>query len=452
IFRELYRSSLKRKSESHSLPADPAPTPVRPAPSPAAEERRFVGLTKEVLSAHTQKEEQEYVDRFRHRILQSPYSSYLQLDNSSFAHSHHPVQVPFFPVMGKPGPEQSPRTQQLPGAAPTGLHPPDQLSYNFNIMQPTQSLPGMQQIQMETIQNVQNTQNFHNLQPIAPTQTFNPSFMAPVMAVILPNYPTFTPGYPSIYPQSAQFILPQIPITMTGYAPVSAPFPQPQFQAQPGPHSQTSPGLLLCSPRASSSVGEEEEAAGPTALFSSSRSSSPLQLNLLQEELPKPSEGQSSTGHNHAESLHEQHANEVSQSTTFYNRYGLSSSNSSKYFASNDSSDTSRKARKSLETLAEHKHTFENQSENSLWSMIQHTPERVMMTYQIHTRDQNKVLAEDREKLRVLQPLQPWFSQEQRVELAEVHPWIKQHAIPQEIDTQVSPRITHCEHFCFRFL
>uniref|UniRef100_A0A3P8NXR2 PAS domain-containing protein n=1 Tax=Astatotilapia calliptera TaxID=8154 RepID=A0A3P8NXR2_ASTCA len=460
-----------------SEPADPAPTPVRPAPSPAAEERRFVGLTKEVLSAHTQKEEQEYVDRFRHRILQSPYSSYLQLDNSSFAHSHHPgkprhkrpkpqgssdsyasppelarrvpdsswpssessqpqvgapysqtspVQVPFFPVMGKPGPEQSPRTQQLPGA----------------------------QIQMETIQNVQNTQNFHNLQPIAPTQTFNPSFMAPVMAVILPNYPTFTPGYPSIYPQSAQSILPQIPITMTGYAPVSAPFPQPQFQAQPGPHSQTSPGLLLCSPRASSSVGEEEEAAGPTALFSSSRSSSPLQLNLLQEELPKPSEGQSSTGHNHAESLHEQHANEVSQSTTFYNRYGLSigSSNSSKYFASNDSSDTSRKARKSLETLAEHKHTFENQSENSLWSMIQHTPERVMMTYQIHTRDQNKVLAEDREKLRVLQPLQPWFSQEQRVELAEVHPWIKQHAIPQEIDTQVSPRITHCEHFCFRFL
>lgn len=71
-----------------SEPADA--TQTRPAPSPATEERRFVGLTKEVLSAHTQKEEQEYVDRFRHRILQSPYSSYLQLDNSSMAHSHHP--------------------------------------------------------------------------------------------------------------------------------------------------------------------------------------------------------------------------------------------------------------------------------------------------------------------------------------------------------------------------
>ncbi len=57
-------------------------------------------------------------------------------------------------------------------------------------------------------------------------------------------------------------------------------------------------------------------------------------------------------------------------------------------------------------------------------------------------RDQNDVLAEDREKLRVLQPLQPWFTQEQREELAEVHPWIKQHTIPQEIDTQVGS----CNH------
>ncbi|KAK7915890.1 hypothetical protein WMY93_011651 [Mugilogobius chulae] len=73
-----------------SEPAEAAPPPARPAQTTATEERRFVGLTKEVLSAHTQKEEQEYVDRFRHRILQSPYSSYLQLDNSSMAHSHHP--------------------------------------------------------------------------------------------------------------------------------------------------------------------------------------------------------------------------------------------------------------------------------------------------------------------------------------------------------------------------
>ncbi|GAA6215883.1 period circadian protein homolog 3 isoform X2 [Lates japonicus] len=540
-----------------SEPTDAAPTPVRPAPSPATEERRFVGLTKEVLSAHTQKEEQEYVDRFRHRILQSPYSSYLQLDNSSMAHSHHPgdylrpvsaggwnrsrrgkprhkrpkpqgssdsyasppgpprrvpdsswpssessqpqvgapysqtspLQAPFFPMMAtQPGPEQPPRPQQVPGATPVLLQPQDQtqLSYSFNMMQSSQSLPGMQQIQMEPIQNLQGIQNFHTVQPMAPAQGINP-YMTPVMAVILPNYPTFTAGYPSMYPPSAPSVLPQAPITMTGFAPGIAPFQQPQFQTQAGPHTLTSPGPLMCSPRASSSVGEEEEAAGPRALFSSSRSSSPLQLNLLQEELPKPSEGQSSTGHNYAESLHEKHVNEGdapsdsgnhdahstsselldlllqedARSGTGSNASGsgsgesggslgsgsgsgsngtsishTGSSNSSKYFASNDSSDTSRKARKSQEAPAEHQHSFDTQVENSLWSMIQHTPERVMMTYQIHTRDKTEVLAEDREKLRVLQPLQPWFTQEQREELAEVHPWIQQHTIPQEIDTQ----------------
>lgn len=539
-----------------SEPTDAAPTPARPTPSPATEEPRFVGLTKEVLSAHTQKEEQEYVDRFRHRILQSPYSSYLQLDNSSMAHSHHPgdylrplsaggfnrsrrgkprhkrskpmgssdsyasppgphrhvpdsswpssessqpqmgapfnqaaqLQTSLFPMMAtQPVPEQQPKPQQLQGASPMVLQTPDQtqLSYNFNIMQPAQSVQGMQQVQMEPFQNMQNMQNLHTLQTMAPIQNVNP-YMTPVMAVILPNYPTFTPGFPFIYPPSAPSMLSQAPMATTGFAPGNALFPQPQFQAQPGPHPPTSQGPMLCSPRASSSVGEEEEEAGPRALFSSSRSSSPLQLNLLQEELPKLSEGQGSTGHNHAESLHEKLANEGdnpsesgnhdAQSTsselldlllqedarsgTGSNASGsgsgesgslgsgsgsgsngtstshTGSSNSSKYFASNDSSDTSRKARKSQEPPAEHQHSFDTRVENSLWSMIQHTPEHVMMTYQIHNRDQNEVLAEDREKLRLLKPLQPWFTQEQREELAEVHPWIQQHTIPPEIDTQ----------------
>ncbi|XP_035007997.2 period circadian protein homolog 3-like [Hippoglossus stenolepis] len=538
-----------------SEPADAVPTHVRPAPSPAAEERRFVGLTKQVLSAHTQKEEHEYVDRFRHRILQSPYSSYLQLDNNSMAHSHHPgdylrplsgggcnrsrggkprykrpkpqgssdsyasppgpprrvpvsswppsessqpqmgapysqtspLQTPFFPMMAtQPSPEQPPRAQQMPGATP-GATPvvrrsPDQtqLSYNFNTIQSTQSLSGMQPIHMHSIPSLQ---NFHTM-PMAPVQPINP-YLTPVMAVILPNYQTFTPGYPAMFPPSGTSMLPQAPITMTGFAPGSSPFLQPQFQTQPSPHTMTSPVPLLCSPRPSSSVGEEEEAPGARALFSSSRSSSPLQLNLLQEELPKPSEGQSSTGHNHTKSLHGKHANEAdtpsdsgnhdAQSTssemldlllqedtrsgTGSNASGsgesggslrsgsgsgsngtstshTGSSNSSKYFASNDSSDTSRRARKSQAAPAENQHSFDTCAENSLWSMIHNTPERVMMTYQIHTRDQTEVLAEDREKLRVLQPLQPRFSQEQREELAEVHPWIQQRTIPQEIDTQ----------------
>uniref|UniRef100_A0A3Q3LF82 Period circadian clock 3 n=1 Tax=Mastacembelus armatus TaxID=205130 RepID=A0A3Q3LF82_9TELE len=442
-----------------SEPADAVPTPVRPAPSPATEERRFVGLTKEVLSAHTQKEEQEYVDRFRHRILQSPYSSYLQLDTSSMAHSHHPGDY-LGPLStggwnrtrrGKPRHKRpKPQGSSDSYASPPG--PPCRV--------PDSSWPSSESSQPQLGA------------PFSQTSTLQAPFF-PMMA---------TQSGPE------QLARPQqVPITMTGFAPATAPFLQPMVQTQPGFQTQTSPGPLLYSPRASSSVGEEEEAAGPRPLFSSSRSSSPLQLNLLQEEMPKPSEVQSSTGHNHAESLHEQHPNEGdapsesgnhdAQSTsselldlllqedarsgTGSNASGsgsgesggslgsgsgsgsngtstshTGSSNSSKYFASNDSSDTSRKARKSQEAPAEHQRSFDSRVENSLWNMIQHTPERVMMTYQIHTRDQSEVLAEDREKLRVLQPLQPWLSQEQREELAEVHPWIQQHTIPQEIDTQ----------------
>uniref|UniRef100_A0A8C6M774 Period circadian regulator 3 n=1 Tax=Nothobranchius furzeri TaxID=105023 RepID=A0A8C6M774_NOTFU len=419
-----------------SEPADVTATPVRLAPSPATEDRRFVGLTKEVLSAHTQKEEQEYIDRFRHRILQSPYSSYLQLENDSMAHSHHPG-------VGKlrhkrPKPQGSSDSYASPAGplycVPDSSWPSSESSqphmaqthcqtspYNFNIMQLGQSQPGMPPVHMDP-------------HPMASAQSFNP-YMAPVMAVIMPNYPTFTPGFPSVYLPSMSSVAPQPPNIMTSFAPGSASHVQPQSPAQPGPH--TSPGLPLISQRASS-VGEEEEAAEPRALFSSSRSSSPLQLNLLQEELPRLSEGQSSTGHNHSESLHEQLANKVATCTVLFTHNTGFMSNFSKYFASNDSSDTSRKARKSQEAPVEHQHSFDARGENSMWSMIQHTPDHVMMTYQMHPRDQSEVLAEDREKLRVLQPLQPWFTQEQREELAQVHPWIKQHTIPQEIDTEVT--------------
>jgi hypothetical protein len=66
-----------------SKPADPTPARAAPSPIPSsfAEELQLVGLTKEVLSSHTQKKEQEYEERFCHRILHSPYSSYLQQGN-----------------------------------------------------------------------------------------------------------------------------------------------------------------------------------------------------------------------------------------------------------------------------------------------------------------------------------------------------------------------------------
>lgn len=170
-----------------------------------------------------------------------------------------PVQPPYYPVPPHPGPVQ-------PHGLPVAV-------------QPEQTQPVM--------------------------QVMNP-FMSPVMAVIVPYpanytiYPQAVPGMPGIHS-----------VTPPGLVPPPPPFPHPSFTSlmdnpppQTGPSSMPS-GALLSSPVSSPWPEEDVDGAQPTALFSSSRSSSPLQLNLLQEELPNPNALQSNTGR--AESLHEQH-------------------------------------------------------------------------------------------------------------------------------------------------
>lgn len=140
-------------------------------------------------------------------------------------------------------------------------------------------------------------------------QVMNP-FMSPVVAVIMPYPANYT-----LYPQAA----PGMPGVPSAAPPglVPPPFPHLSYMslmdnppAQPGPSSvPTASGELPSSPISSPWPEEDMDGAQPTALFSSSRSSSPLQLNLLQEELPKPDAPQSNTGR--AESLHEQHTKEV---------------------------------------------------------------------------------------------------------------------------------------------
>ena len=48
-----------------------------------------------------------------------------------------------------------------------------------------------------------------------------------------------------------------------------------------------------------------------------------------------------------------------------------------------------------------------------------------------------RVLRQDRDKLRQLQKSQPHFSQEQRRELMEVHPWLRRGCLPKAIDIKV---------------
>lgn len=51
--------------------------------------------------------------------------------------------------------------------------------------------------------------------------------------------------------------------------------------------------------------------------------------------------------------------------------------------------------------------------------------------------DMEKVLRDDREKLRRMQKSQPRFTKDQKRELVEVHPWMKRGGLPKAIDVKV---------------
>ena len=58
------------------------------------------------------------------------------------------------------------------------------------------------------------------------------------------------------------------------------------------------------------------------------------------------------------------------------------------------------------------------------------------------------VLRADREALRAMQKNQPRFSDEQKRELSQVHPWIRTGRLPRAINTSVSTRLSACLSVC----
>lgn len=480
------------------------------------EEFKQIGLTKEILSAHTQKEEQNYVDRFRQRILQSPYSSYLQQDSPSKACSHEQgIQEQSFhqttPAACKKGKKQGkhkrqkpmessdsngshpnpPSRPRRPGALPPSWPPsevshpsPPNMAFPAPMMipiQPAYPMPGFQLPHMGTTvggdctnssvapESIPPSNLSYNMQPLP---AFPPPYMGTYMAVLLPNY--------NMYPPINQQI-PQ-PFFPTQYpCPPSYPYTGMPAAPQTMP-SQIPTDFMDPVSRASSPMSAEEQQDAQSDdphLFSNSRSSSPLQLVLLQEELPKPAESTEGTktenqvdikctdttedsgnndSHSTSSELLDLLLQEDSQSGTGSaasgsgsanssslgsgsngstsngtSGSGIGSSNSSNYFASK-SSDTSKKGHKRQEVVE--CDSFPKAGGDSIWDMIERTPTPIMMTYQVPERDKETLLKEDLEKLNAMRNKQPWFTEEQKEELAEVHSWIRTRTIPQEIDTQ----------------
>ncbi|KAI7814752.1 period 1, partial [Triplophysa rosa] len=109
------------------------------------------------------------------------------------------------------------------------------------------------------------------------------------------------------------------------------------------------------------------------------------------------------------------------------------SSHTSKYFGSVDSSENSHS----------HKQTAGGDGEaqfikcvlqDPIWLLMANTDEKTMMTYQMPIRDRDTVLKEDRAALRAMQKQQPRFTEEQKSELSQVHPWIRTGRLPRAIN------------------
>lgn len=72
--------------------------------------------------------------------------------------------------------------------------------------------------------------------------------------------------------------------------------------------------------------------------------------------------------------------------------------------------------------------------QDPIWLLMANTDDKVMMTYQLPVRDRETVLREDREALRNMQKQQPRFTDEQKRELSQVHPWIRTGRLPRAIN------------------
>uniref|UniRef100_A0A8C2UWA7 Period circadian protein homolog 2 n=2 Tax=Chinchilla lanigera TaxID=34839 RepID=A0A8C2UWA7_CHILA len=479
-----------------------------------------LGLTKEVLASHTQKEEQSFLQKFREvrrlDILQA-HCQYLQersrgqlseraapgLRNASGMDSWKrtgknrklkskrakPRDSSESTGSGGPPPQRPP----LVGLNTTAWSPSDTSQSScpavpFPAPVPSYSLPVFPGIVPApgTVASppavphpgfavpavAMGSQHEFAVQPLA-----FPTPMAPVVAFMLPSYPF---PAPASLPQAFYPGHPTPPCEMT-------PASQPEFPSQTSLPRQpcSCPATPATPPSATVATGRVSP-----PLFQS-RGSSPLQLNLLQlEEAPEGSAGATATVSagpdctpardwppkappTHDDPSDAQNSDALSTSSDLLNlllnedlcsatgsalsgsgasatsdslgssslgceasRSGAGSSDTShtsKYFGSVDSSENNHKAHVNTD-MEESRHLIKYVLQDPIWLLMADADDSVMMTYQLPSRDVESVLKEDREKLQLLQKSQPRFSEDQRRELCEVHPWVQTGGLPAAID------------------
>lgn len=112
---------------------------------------------------------------------------------------------------------------------------------------------------------------------------------------------------------------------------------------------------------------------------------------------------------------------------------GTRSSNTSKYFGSIDSSENDHNHKPGSKDLGGEQF-IKFVLQDPIWLLMANTDDKVMMTYQIPIKDRESVLKEDRDALKAIQKHQPHFTEEQKKELTQVHPWFQTGCLPKAIN------------------
>ncbi|XP_060922576.1 period circadian protein homolog 1b isoform X2 [Limanda limanda] len=538
--------------------ATAAPPPLLPSPpppmhlltqtaKPERDSRRScsvgggrLGLTKEVLSAHTQQEEQIFLDRFNDlsklRVFDQTASSTVRCPTpaatplsrgarcsrdypaagGSIGHRRgrgakrlkHQESSDQHSPLGMDGSRLDPRTS----AAPLPLHMPHGPLTNTSSWPSVGSqagipsapfAPGMLPIYPVYPPLAQPL-------PIPVPSRFPPTQMVPpMMALVLPNYifpqmgapisqPGAAPGhfynpnftYPSATAAVAPAIIPTVissPVPIPGNCvPSRSSTPQsynqmpadhegaesPLFQsrcssplnllqleetptnrlevpsaaaasqqATPSAQGGAAGGPSSANQRSSDDSSKENEngEANESNQDAMSTSSDLLDL-LLQEDSHSGTGSASGSGFSGTRSSGSgSGSNGCSSSGTSGNR-SSQGSHTSKYFGSIDSSenDHSRKQPAGGSSCAGgdggEEQFIKCVLQDPIWLLMANTDDKVMMTYQLPVRDMETVLRQDREALRSMQKHQPRFSEEQKRELSQVHPWIRTGRLPRAIN------------------
>ncbi|XP_039343701.1 period circadian protein homolog 2 isoform X2 [Mauremys reevesii] len=511
-----------------------------------------LGLTKEILAVHTQKEEQSFLNKFkeikRFKIFQSRCNYYLR-DRPK---GHHGERGARGQRNGTSGVDQSWRKsgknrksklkrikpQESSDSTTSGPNPPHQFplqglnstawspsdtsqashsAMSFPAVMPAYPLPVFSAAGTvppgpeACLSGFSDLPDSGNNCPMQPSQ-FSAPLVTPVVALVLPNYmypqmnnnlpQTLYNGQPNFSADptfSSQSVFSaQPPLAVPNPFPQETFFPTQPFHYNTPAESEKTPAMESRNdPSRSStpqSLGPQDQASPP--LFQS-RCSSPLQLNLLQlEETPKSAESGAAAGLHGAlieggatgkpitddssrkgsspidSPMEAQNSDALSMSSDLldvllqedtYSGTGSASSGSgvsataeslgsgsngcgmsgsrtgssetshtSKYFGSIDSSENNHNTKKNTE-MENSEHFIKYVLQDPIWLLMANTDDAVMMTYQIPSRNVEMVLKEDKQKLKQMQKFQPKFTEEQKRELIEVHPWIQKGRFPKAV-------------------